>query len=591
MEKRIETIIILKVIEVCMKPQIYLSHSTSTIDKNLIKLLNFYNLGYKILKNEGDIVSESCLFLNCDIFDDETSDDSFKEFLFSSFSNIFLYNVSPIHSKNIEWLTESKIIVSSINDDILYYKISDNYPEICMQLSGLTFQTNKINKDFIFHSTDSSIKYLVNINSKPYFICFENKGCKIFVIANKKMVDLSCKVTSEDFKISDHFSEFTPVLMFLKYVLKDYFWHPPNDYACFIIDDPLLKKKYGFLDYKELLSLMDKYNFCSNIAFIPYNYDRSDNEVASTFNERDDRFSISIHGCDHCEAEFGITDEKELNRKLKLALSRMNMHKNITKIDHNKVMVFPQGSFSSNSLKLLKANNYLGAINSNVLADDIPHIDISSFFSPASMNYYNFPLFLRRYPEDISDFALDLFMGKPIFFVEHHGFFKDDYKKLCKFVTSLNNNFPHIKWKSPQYILKNFFLERKDSDKSKCLKIFTRNTIIRNDTNNLISYSILKQEDDAIPIEKVLVNEKDVDYISWNNSINLNTVIQPKEQIEIKILYHNFFETSENPGVIATYKVFMRRVLTEVRDNYIEKNETLSRMAFKMKSLIKKFVA
>lgn len=574
-----------------MMPRIYLSHSTSVIDKNLIKLLKFYDLEYKILKAEENIERESCLFLNGAIFGNDTSDDSFKEFLVTSFSSIFLYNLSATHSKVIEWFTESKINVASINDKDLHYNVSGNHPEICNQLSGFTFHANETNKDFIFKTTDSSIRSLIDINSKPYFIYFEIKRCKIFAIANEKMVNLDQEVTSEDFKISSLFSEFVPVLMFLKSILKDQFWHPPNDYACLVIDDPLLKKKYGFLDFKKLLSLMDQYKFCSNIALIPYNYNRSDSEVVRLFNERDDKYSISIHGCDHGEAEFGISDEKELNRKTKLALLRMNKHKNITGIDHDKVMVFPQGSFTSNSLKLLKANNFLGAINAKVLADDISHINVSYFFYSANMNYFNFPLFLRRYPEDISDFALDLFINKPIFIVEHHGFFKDGGKRICEFVTSINDNFPDINWKSPRHILKNFYLKRKERDGSNCLKIFTGDTIIKNNSNRLISYNIFKQEDGVVPIEKITVDGQKADYVFKNNAINLKVDIQPKEEKEIKIIYHNYFETSENPGIILNFKVFMRRRLTEARDNYIDKNEILSVAASKMKNLVKKFTA
>jgi hypothetical protein len=515
-------------------------------------------------------------------------DSSFKDFLLRSFSNIFLYNLSPINSNCIELLTESKITLSSISDNFLYYNISDNDPAICNQLSGSKFEANEKNRDFYFKTSDSSIRSLININSKPYYIYFKIKNCRIFAVANNKMVNLDQKVTSEEFNTSNIFSEFAPFLMFLKYVLKDKFWHPPNDYACFIIDDPSLKKKYGFLDFKKLSSLMDQYNCSSNIAFIPYNYSRSDNEVVCMFNERDDKLSISIHGCDHSESEFGISDEKELNRKIKLALFRMEKHKNITGIDHNKVMIFPQGSFSSNSIKLLKANNFLAAINSKVLADDISNIDISSFFNPANMSYFNFPIFLRRYPKDISDFALDLFMSKPIFLVEHHDYFKDDYRNLCNFITDINNKFPKIKWKSPQYIMKNFFLEKREQDSSICVKIFSGNTIIRNNSNKLIKYNIVKQEDELIPIEKIVIEGIKTDYVFKNKTINLKINIKPKEQIEIKILYHNFFDVSQNPNIITNCKILMRRLLTEIRDNYFTKNETLLRMASKKKSFIKK---
>jgi len=573
-----------------MIPQIYLSNLSNAIDKNIIKLLNYYDLEYKELRRNDKIVDTSCLFLNCDILDVQKFNDSFKEFILSNFSCIFFYNLSLQSSIVIELVAETKVILSKVKAGDFLYRVSDGDSDICKQLSGFSFTENESKEESIFKYKDPSIKSLITLNNEPFFIKLEKSNCEIFAVANNRVVDLEQKVTSEDFKISNIFSEFAPILMFLKYFSKDRFWHASDEYACFIIDDPLLKKRFGFLVFKKLLSLMDKYNFCSNIAFIPYNYNRSDNEVVHMFNEREDRFSISVHGCDHCEAEFGINDEKELNRKIKLAQSRMNKHKNLTEIEHNEIMVFPQGSFSSTSLKVLKANNFLSAINSNVIANNIHHLTISSFFSPVIMDYSNFPLFLRRYPEFVSDFALDLFMDRPIFFVEHHGFFKDDYKRLCKFVSKINKNFGKIKWRSPQHIIQNYYLER-NMIKSKQVRIFANQVIIRNDSNKEILYRIFKQEDGTIPIEKILINEQKADYTYKNDLIYLKAVIQPNEKIEIRILYNNFFGISEKPGLVDDFKLLMRRLLTEVRDNYLSKNETLSKIASKAKYFIKKFVA
>jgi hypothetical protein len=68
-------------------------------------------------------------------------------------------------------------------------------------------------------------------------------------------------------------------------------------YANIIIDDPLLRENYGYLNYRKLLDLMDKHNFFSTIAFIPWNYKRTDKKIAALFKERPDRFSLCVHGC------------------------------------------------------------------------------------------------------------------------------------------------------------------------------------------------------------------------------------------------------------------------------------------------------
>lgn len=273
-------------------------------------------------------------------------------------------------------------------------------------------------------------------------------------------------------------------------------------YACLIIDDPLLTRNYGFIDYKKLLSLMDKYNFHTSIAFVPYNYNRSEKEVVNLFLDRPDRYSLLIHGCDHTECEFGITDKNQLDRKCKLALSRMERHRELTGIDHDNIVVFPQGSFTVEAAEALKNNGFWAAINSNrvtelgkpgPLCNDLEYIS-------------GLPVYPRWYPDNAC-FSEKL----PIFLVEHHKYFKD-YSRICTFVSHLNDKFPDLIWTNPGTILKNFGVECK-------------------------------------PIETI-----DID---------------------------------ESPHM----KIRARRLLTEFRDNYLDKNETLSRVAYAGKGLIKKFVA
>ena len=50
---------------------------------------------------------------------------------------------------------------------------------------------------------------------------------------------------------------------------------PRKTLACLIIDDPLLRPQYGCLNYKKLLEAMKAHNFFTEIAFIPWNYKRS----------------------------------------------------------------------------------------------------------------------------------------------------------------------------------------------------------------------------------------------------------------------------------------------------------------------------
>ena len=204
----------------------------------------------------------------------------------------------------------------------------------------------------------------------------------------------------------------------------------PIRHACIIIDDPLLRENYGFLNYRKLLILMDRHNFFTTIAFIPVNYGRTDRKVAALFRERADRFSICVHGCDHTGGEFASTDADYLSRKVKLATARMIEHEKRTGIPFDRVMVFPQGKFSNAALQALKRNGYLGAINTEATPVDGRIVS-------------DLPFFLRHKPEDVTDS-----IHEPLFIVLHHDYFKNGYGRLTDFVDALNVKQKTIKWTS-----------------------------------------------------------------------------------------------------------------------------------------------
>ena len=208
-------------------------------------------------------------------------------------------------------------------------------------------------------------------------------------------------------------------------------------HACIIIDDPLLRENYGFLNYRKLLGLMDRHNFFTTIAFIPVNYGRSERKIADLFRERPDRFGLCVHGCDHTDGEFANTDPDCLERVVKLATARMIEHEKRTGVSFDRVMVFPQGRFSNAALEALKRNCYLGAVNTEALPAD-------------GRIESDFPFFLRHKPEDVGEFP-----PEPLFVVLHHEYFKNGYDKLTGFVDMLNERLANLKWDSVGNILRN----------------------------------------------------------------------------------------------------------------------------------------
>src|SRR5262249_5760970 len=105
----------------------------------------------------------------------------------------------------------------------------------------------------------------------PVFICKRQQSCEMFLLTGLKPPDINEPLLG-DRSISDYYDRIIPLLVFLRHCFGDGIWHGMDSTARVIIDDPLLKKRYGFLEYKNLLHSIEKTRYGASVAFIPWNY-------------------------------------------------------------------------------------------------------------------------------------------------------------------------------------------------------------------------------------------------------------------------------------------------------------------------------
>jgi hypothetical protein len=217
--------------------------------------------------------------------------------------------------------------------------------------------------------------------------------------------------------------------------------------ACFIIDDPILKPQYGCLSFEKLLREMKAHNFFTELAFIPWNYKKSEVNTVKLFSDNPNYFAICVHGCNHTSQEFGRGDYTKLRSLASTALWRMEEHKKLTGLPYEPVFVFPQGFASTVAIHALKDVGFFAAFNSNLqMADENSSPPAIEFQRPATTIYHNFPLFLRRDPKS-PHFAQDLEWNRPILIYAHHYIFRDGYKTITDLVDRINS-LGKIKWVS-----------------------------------------------------------------------------------------------------------------------------------------------
>ena len=439
--------------------------------------------------------------------------------------------------------------------------------EIPFELSNLFFLNIEKKENYF-----SLIDYIYQMNNKHSLFGKLTKRDIYFQI--KMNVD---KNEEKDYRRYNFF-EIAPLMIFLKHSLKEYVWHCTSYYANLTIDDPWLIEPYGYLDYKALLQEMKKHNFHTTIAFIPWNYDRSKQEVISLFKNNPDRFSICIHGNNHDHDEFGSNNKRSLNEQekdIRQALARMQVFKKLTGIPFDSVMIFPHQIAPEKTLGLLKKYNFLATVN----ASNIP-IGLSKPTDPlfelrnVTLKYEGFPSLSRTEPKYMFHFmiAVDLYLGLPILFGTHHEYFSEGINSFNEIADLINKLQPNIKWENLGAIVKNYFIEKLRYDGDYDIYTFSNNIILTNHKDKDVKFHITKYETSFPEIDKVLVNNREYPYgkIS-NDTLSIIIKIPNNEMRNIVITYknsnNNLVNISKN-----NFRVNFLRWVSDFRDFYFSKN-------------------
>jgi hypothetical protein len=349
------------------------------------------------------------------------------------------------------------------------YSVSNRSRAFCQEFCGLTFGTADLRNDLVFRRNRSEGKTadLIRAAGDTLLATVQNGASFSVLSGAREILDIEATV-APGVRPLDWFSRLVPAMMFLRYAFGDRCWQPGKKLACFILDDPLLRSRYGFLRYNSLLEAMERSNFATSLAFVPWNYNRSYRSTAELFLRHPKRLSLSIHGCDHTEGEFGSVDEVLLSRKAAIARRRMERHRELTGIPFDNVMVFPQGVFSSLALKALKTTGYLAAVNSTPFSvdDSSDPLRVRDLLAPAITRYWGLPLFVRHYPDHVVDFALNLYLGKPALIVAHHDYFRNGYTSIQTFAEQLNCLSDGITWCRLEEIVRATCLKKQREDRT-----------------------------------------------------------------------------------------------------------------------------
>ncbi len=424
----------------------------------------------------------------------------------------------------------------------------------------------------------------------PVFLRARDHGADVFVCSSSRMIDIDQALGRRFYDVKEHFCSVVPLVMFIRSMFPEVAWRPQELGACLIIDDPLLKPRYGFCDFPRLQALMKGHGFNTNISFIPWNWRRTSASAAEYFRSQSDFFSVSIHGCDHTAGEFGASSLDVLNARARLAQSRMRHHEARTGIHHDPVMVFPQGVFSSQCPEVLKRNGFLAAVNTETLPVDAQNsrTRIRDVWDVAITNYGGFPVFTRRYAfHGVENFAFDLLLGKPCLIVSHHNFFKDGGAGLIGLIEQLRSLNCSLRWRSLGEVVRRACRRRSTGADAEEILMYGTELLLDNPSDQALSVKIRKRENRADLVAQVLCDQMPVTWTTDADQLVFDKRIPPRGQGHFKVVYQDQPDPAALPRSFRyEISVALRRILSELRDDYLSRSPFLSAAAARLKGAV-----
>lgn len=578
---------------------------SSPDDPNLAKILDFFGVPW-IALSVGEIATalpssgnrgQYCILSSASCLAEAIASQTVLPAWITNAGSVYLYGFRSTeeHKALLRRLTgDPQANIRSLNAQRAGMFITADVTEICGPMSGMQVPAEVSEDDVLFEvAPRGTVRSIIAANDAQAFLEVTCDGARFYLSVCAETLDVT-SVSSTYFDVKKHFCQAVPITMYVRSEFRDVWWSCPETNGCLIVDDPPLKPRYGFLEFREVLELMEKHNFSTTVAFIPWNCRRTNSRTVDLFQKRPDRLSICVHGSDHTGGELAIRSTPQLNCIIKTAEQRMELLQQRTALDHSRVMVFPQGAFSPETGRALKLNGFVAAVNTKVAPSNGAQNEttIADLWDVAIMKYGTFPIYTRRYlHHGIENMGFDGLLGKPCFLVAHHDIFREHGRDLVEFIAQLNTLKWNLRWRPLGEAIRHSYKAHNQGDGSRVVQMFAEQLVLENSSAESRDILFVKKESDGDCVRAVTVNQASVAFHYEGNYLTWEAKLRPRERAEVQIAYSNnlaLVPTHNNLGYRT--KAALRRYLCEVRDNYLSRSETLSWGASKALTLIRNSV-
>ena len=196
---------------------------------------------------------------------------------------------------------------------------------------------------------------------------------------------------------------------------------------------------------------------------------------------------------------------------------------------------------------------------------------------PAVFRYGGFPLFLRKNSinTQATEIAFKIFFGIPILIVEHHDVFKNP-QTLIEAVNRINSARASVRWCSVGEAVKRSVLYRREPSGLLCIRGYSRTVSIQplstTPEKGRVEWCLPKV---GRYLGAVRQNGTSIEVDVTDSRVQASVVFKPGSSEVLSIHPREMSGAPSQMSLKHTTRAFVRRRLSEIRDNYISKSPTL----------------
>jgi hypothetical protein len=494
----------------------------------------------------------------------------------ASHARILLLTTHEDDSHILRILTEGEMTRLHSAGRPTFVTFSKDPPDFARELAGQRYSRSNREVLVMEFPENSAVERVMEFEKgATSFISLRKGASHLFLWSTLFVFDVDCPLERE-LEFEQALDEYIPAIIFLRWAFGEQCWRSPQIGADLIIDDPLLTKTYGGINFPKLLQLTQEVGAHITVAFIPWNHWRTRPRVLPSFRQYGPSFSICAHGCDHTKNEFHASDYDELLRRSFLAADRMDRHHERTGMAWDRLMVCPREDYTLPALQALAdCGEYLGVVNMGCVPRNLTAKMLrgSDLLLPVQDAFCGVPIFKRYNFSDVPGFAMASFLGKPAILTEHHDFFWDRNRDLKSHFSSLQAVNPTVRWSGLAELARQTYQLRRIAPDTFEIRFFTDLVEIENPDSEPRTIRLHRRIPASSTIDSVMLNhagipfQRNGDFLSFHVTLPANSAAFL--QIRRRAVPN---QARSSKGMFYEIGVALRRWLSEVRDNWLSRN-------------------